>query len=348
MSRRLSGRKFLLLGLSLILGSAGLPSFAAPTGAAEVNDKDLILLENRYFAHPYGHDPVEKRLERLECLIFGATKGGSNVERLTRLNKAVATRSQTPLPSVPATASASPTAPGGGGSTGKSNVQYPVLTTLEWRALKKTFPSESLDQRLDRLESKMFGQPSQTMAYIDRVDRLKKTLGIGSESVQGNEGLTARGPMPKARPRDEMGMDDGSSGGIGIQIGTPLQGMMPPVFNPFSSGTQLDTIFGATFDKMFQDMNRQMSEAQRLGPGNWVLDPETNTWIEMNTGRKANPKGGAINEAVPELRRPSGPGLHSSPNLHSIPNLRSNPMIPHIERRKNVIDLPPYADPNSI
>lgn len=321
---------------------------AASPAAAELNDKDLVLLENRYFAHAYGHDPVEKRLERLECLVFGATKGGSNVDRLARLNKAVAQRSATPVPSEKQITGSSPSASVAAGASGGKGAapSYPVLNTIEWRALKKTYPSESLDQRLDRLESKMFGQPAQTMAYIDRVERLKKTLGITGVEGAKPEGLTARGPMPKARPRGEM--DDMP----GYGVGAPLEGMMPPMFNPFGTGSQLDTIFGATFDKMFQDMQRmdgqQMIENQR----SFKLDPKTGAWVETTPGAK-------------KLPVPSGPGPKNSGSITPYGNgfrfnfgfdsgsaapsvVPPSRLVPGGNNSGTIQELPPYADPNSI
>ena len=354
MSRVRFGRQFMLLSLSLILGAfstGSMQSFAAQPPAAELSDKDLSLLENRYFAHPYGHDPVEKRLERLECLVFGATKGGSNPDRLARLNKAVAQRSAMPVPvekSITGGSSASANvAPGNAGGKGAA-ASYPVLNTIEWRALKKTYSAESLDQRLDRLESKMFGQPAQTMAYIDRVERLKKTLGItGNDGIKQQEGLTARGPMPKARPRGEGEMPD-----YGIGGGAPLEGMMPPMFNPFGTGGQLDTIFGATFDKMFQDM-------QRMGDGRGMI-------MENQRSFTLDPRTGAMVETTPGAKNKLAPGQGPRGTITPIPNgfrfnfgvdsgMGAPNMMPVPPQRQggsnngnNIQELPPYADPNSI
>src|SRR5690606_33228046 len=84
----------------------------------------------------------------------------------------------------------------GGHAGTESSSQYPVLNTLEWRALKKTYPSESIDARLARMEKKLFGMDSPAMAYVDRVDRLKRTLGIGMTAAVPRG---PKGPAPKAR-----------------------------------------------------------------------------------------------------------------------------------------------------
>lgn len=279
----------------------------------------LGLLENRFFSHAYAHDPVEKRLERLECLIFGSMKDGTNEERLSRLSKTVSMRSASPIPVEKA-------APGASGSQAEAgnSTQYPILNTLEWRALKKTFAAESLDKRLDRLEGSLFGQPAQGMAYVDRVERLKKTLGIGID-MGGEEKNMARGPLPKARPRSG---DDLS--GAANMFAFPDAGSAPmPQLFPGTSG--FDTIFGASVDRrfqqMFEEMNKHMLEAKKLGPGNWVFDQKTGSWTDIRTGKQIKP------------------GL-SKPGGLILPQVK--PLEPPQAGNQTLRDLPLYSDPNSI
>ncbi|MBY0358780.1 MAG: hypothetical protein K2W82_12320 [Candidatus Obscuribacterales bacterium] len=244
--------------LLICLGFVACESWAAaPTAPAKLSLPDLAVFENRFFSHAYAHDPLEKRLERLECLIFGSMQAGSNDERFARLKKNLVER-------VPAPLAAQPTAVEDKQPAGSA--QYPILNTLEWRSLKKTFPQDSLDARLDRLEAKMFGQPAQAMAYVDRVERLKKTLGVTAPSTISTNDNMARGPMPKARPRSED--ESGNNFDLPPELGQNNL-LMPP---------GLDTIFGATFDRrfqqMFEEMNRRMAETRRLGPGNNYLMPQ--------------------------------------------------------------------------
>ncbi len=305
---------------------------------------DLAVLENRFFSHPYAQDPVEKRIERLECMVFGGVQSGTNEERLFKLLKLVAERSQKPLKEEKSVAEAAKPAPvtntpgSNGAGSSNSSAQYPVLNTLEWRALKKTFPSESLDQRLDRLESKMFGQPAQSMAYMDRVERLRKTLGIGIDTGLDSPVARGIGPAPRARAREDGGNDIGlgqtpfggmtipgmpGGNGLGFSFGFPGQG---------------GSIFDATFDKqvhqMMEQMNKQMAEARRLGNGKWRLDPKTNSWVDIETGRIAPNQGGESLRVAPgEKGSPSAPST-APPRRLSQPNV--------------VDDVPAYADPNSI
>lgn len=322
---------------AMVVGAAAIavPPVKAPATPAP-GLTDLGILENRFFSHPYAHDPVDKRLERLECMVFGGIQSGTPEDRLTKLIKVVAQRSQTPVREEKAAvtenneAPPSSKTPPDSSSAGKSSAQYPVLNTLEWRALKKTFANESLDQRLDRLESKTFGQPAQSMAYADRVDRLRRTLGIGIDTGTGNNPLTAGGigPSPRARAGESsvppFGYRGVPSGGFpGADLGYGLPGGM-------------DLLFDATFDKQFsgmmQQMNKQMEEAMRLGPGSWRFNSKTNSWVDLDTGRTKPPSGGG---EVPRMA----------------PNQRMHPLPPSVapQRRPNVMEeVPPYADPNSI
>ena len=313
-----------LIHFSLVIllcgaGSAGVQ--AANTAPSDINMNDLNILEHRYFSHAYGHDPSEKRLERLECLVFGSARQGTNAERLDRLTKTVAARSQQPLAQekAPPPEAAVVETPKAAAKLSNSSRQYPVLNTLEWKALKKTYANETLDQRLDRLESKMFGQPAQGMAYIDRVERLKKTVGIGL--TEAPDGITARGPMPKALPR-------GSEFDTGGAMPLPLQGFMPPAMNPFPGG--MDPFGDTAFDGMrqmrqmlqnFQNMDKQMSDMKNSGVSRtWTFDPEKNEWVEQSVKKKLGP--GPVPREKPKVTLPGDGG--------------------HIK------DIPGYADPNSI
>lgn len=264
----------LALTISMLIGTlaASLPAFSAPQSPAAVVSeqtiiKELPVLEDRFFSRQYANDPTDKRLERLELLVFGATQGGTLDERYGRLKKSIAARTE-------AAAKIS-------GDKPETASQYPVLNTLEWKALKKTFPSENLDQRLARVEKKLFGQESPGMPYVDRVDRLKRTLGIGVTAAMPTGPI---GPAPKARPRGQS-LDSFLYGDEAMLDGTNLNG---------------------AFAQMFAEMNRQMAEMDQLM-------------------RPINPRVTPMNPLAP-----------STPF-----NLRRRPQIDNME-------LPPYADPNSI
>lgn len=353
----------------LITLTAGTCAWSAtPAAAPAVTEasiaKDLALLENRFFSRQYASDPTDKRVERLELLVFGGVQDGDLSARWARLNKAIAARpAQAAKDAAPAgqKAGADGDKAGAAAGAGSGSSQYPVLNTLEWRALKKTFANESLDDRLGRLEKKLFGQDAPGMAYVDRVDRLKKTLGIGVAAAAPSGPL---GPAPRARSRNlpDTSLDSFVSpfGGFGRRGGEQIYGDEGTYgspddrafggglqMNPFTFGFGTPAINGA-FNQLFADMQRQMSEINRLGPGTWTLDPKTGEWVEQESGRHVKPDA----PTTPHVRPKFGGSV-------TPPKLRSTPILPTPKRQVFPYDfgggskngdsaLPPYADPNSI
>lgn len=283
-------------------GSAAKPGAAAPISDAQLA-KQLSLLENRFFYHLYYQDPAEKRLERLELLVFGEMQAGANGERLQKLNQALAQRpslkgeanadgsvNQSPNSAESKEAAVPPV---------KDSSQYPILKTLEWKILKKTYLDDSLDQRLDRLETKVFGQPAQAMAYFDRVERLKRTVGVGLAEMP--HGTTRLGPAPKAQPREQ------SPGSIpdfnGFTMPFPSRDFYNRGTAPMPRG------FG-DFSQMFDQLNHQMEEMMRMPPGAYQFDPQTGDWVEPGSGKHIKP-----NSVTPSPQR-----LTPKPPPYSDPN----------------------------
>jgi hypothetical protein len=194
------------------------------TPADQALVKDVLVLENRFFCHHYGHDPMEKRIERLELITLGSAQVGSNAERLSRLKLAVVNRDKSAAKTI-ARESQKPD----GELASKTN--YPVLGTLEWRILKKTYASEAIDPRLARMETQLFGMPAQSMSYVDRIERLKKTIGMdipatANGSQSGNAPLASR-PFSRGISKNQIGLGGplprahggGLDNGFSIQIG---------------------------------------------------------------------------------------------------------------------------------
>jgi hypothetical protein len=305
---------------------------AAAAAAAPFSDKELLLLEDRFFSRQYANDPIEKRLERIELLVFASTQDGTNEERLARLKKTLADRvaAKPPAQTQPASPTKSEDAKGKDSTAAapttakkpESSSQYPVLNTLEWRALKKTFPAESLDLRLQRLETKLFGQDSPAMAYVDRIDRLKRTLGIGVTAVEPTT-IGPRGPMPKARPRGDSSDTFGWS-----TPNFPSQRELMPRFgdSPMNTPNFMNKDMMQTFNQLFQQMNKQLQEMDKMPGGGWSLEPlDPEDGVQPETGKK--PK-----------------------NINPLPsNQDPRQMLPPIFRFPLQEEkLPAYADPNSI
>lgn len=175
-------------------------AYLAQQGAQAVNasDPSLVKLENKFFQHDYGKDDMPSRLERLEKMVFGETKTGSDDQRLKNLLAAV--------PNLNASSDDSATATGSGGgalsaggtganSNGRRQAplaqvsdessepianasNYPAVSAMEKRVFGKDFAGEPITKRLDRLEVKAFGKANPSAELIDRVDRLRTSTGI--------------------------------------------------------------------------------------------------------------------------------------------------------------------------
>lgn len=205
---------------------------AAPKG-------DLNTWEQRLLGRPYSHDPLDKRIQRLELLVFGGTQDGSLSERLSALKTEISSRAGTRV--------------------SKGNVSQ-SLNQLEQKILKKTFASESVDVRLARLETKLFGKSNPSMSESERIERLKKTIGLGepppiADSSRG--GNFFGGPL--GRDFNDFNRDFGG-GSIVIPFGSGTQSMMPEDLNRQMS-------------QMFRQLNQQLRDLHRMPNGDSHVMP---------------------------------------------------------------------------
>lgn len=220
------------------------PCLAQATGP--LPEDSLNKLEMKMFARGFGHDPVEKRVERLELMIFGGVQVGSLGERWQRINSALSEREKEhasrPSERKAAPGQATPPAPG----------HYPALDSLEWRILKKTYKDEAIADRLSRLETKLLGQPNQALSHADRVERLKKMVTAGDSARSGTAQIPRPpilGPMPRALPRM---MPDGS-----------------PFMSPFAADPYGSDDMNKMLSDMFEHMNKQMQDLRNAPPGSY-------------------------------------------------------------------------------
>lgn len=178
---------------ALVLGLASVASLSQPVAyAVSGSDQNLIKLENKFFQHDYAKDDMSARLERLEKMVFGETKTGSDDDRLKKLIAAVPNLNESDMP---VASGGSPAGGGhsGGGSSGaappaiadepaeriENASNYPAVTAMEKTLFGgKDFANEPIAKRLDRLELKKFGKAMPSAELIDRVDRLRSTTGV--------------------------------------------------------------------------------------------------------------------------------------------------------------------------
>lgn len=184
-------------GIALAIGlSVGLPGICLADASG-----DLDKLEDRFFQHSYAKEPASARLDRIEKLMFGETKSGSDSARLGALMQNLpadasaddstpaappAKNTTPPRPSSPSrtkTAAAPPPEDDGNSAStadasSASGTKYPAVTAIEQRILGKDYASENVEKRLSRLETKVFGKPSTSTDLSERMDKLKQSTGI--------------------------------------------------------------------------------------------------------------------------------------------------------------------------
>jgi hypothetical protein len=187
---------FVALSLTTVLAFSITPGFATTAS-------DLERLEQKFFQHSYPKDEMPVRLERLEKMVFGETKTGSDPDRLANLVTAIpapaadeaassadssSTASSGSAPSTPV-ASKKKSSKTSGRYTDDdsadtadkpvaSDEKYPAVTAIELKVLGKDHAGEDINARLARLETKLFGKPSSVTDLSDRTDALKQKTGI--------------------------------------------------------------------------------------------------------------------------------------------------------------------------
>lgn len=321
------------VSFSIALGLCG-TAFAQGAGA-QLSTGDLEKLETKMFSRHYPHDPLEKRVERLELLVFGATQGGSLDERWSAVAKAVKNR-QNPESTMPQAAE-TPSAAPKSGSAAVPKGNYPAVDSLEWRVLKKTYRTEPIGERLSRLETKLLGQANPNMALFDRVERLKK---IGATVAGGTSPRSSAelppsilGPMPKGYPR-------GMPFSFSDQLPDSFSQSSPFSMQPFSGDDGMNSMNLGSLNRMMSEMmtqmNRQMRDLKNVPPGTYQYRFDSGDPNSGLTPFKVVPirPGQPLQPRMPGQASPFSP---SSP-FRLMP--QTAPTIPE--------NLPPYADPHSI
>lgn len=312
------GNPLLAVGTAALLfvGSvAWKPAFAlnAPTDP-------IGQMEVKYFEHTYPNDTQEQRLDRLEKLVFGEVKTGSDDERVSSLLAAIP--NLTAAPSQDAGGTSSSSASSGGDTQGAQQDQtatgqdqggnqsadagnaadysdYPSVTALEMFFFHKSFQGEPVKHRLDQLESKAFGHVNAVGDLSDRVDKLeeaarKQNHGVGvdptskTEATEGSNGMGGMGGMggPQYVSAPQYGAPQ--YGGRAPQYNSP----MPPAgWQGAGTGLnanvdQLEQMeFGRTFGQMSL-LDRVKQLETRIFPHE-VVDAQASIPDRVNTMMQA-------------------------------------------------------------
>lgn len=170
-----------VLSITLAVGASCAPA----TAGGEIPGEEIAPLERRFLGHSYDKDSQDKRLSRLEQLVFGEPSQGDPAARLKRLDDAARSAAggdefdsppaQAKKPSQPRTSQTSPAAVSApAASTGEAvSDPYPRIGALEKYFEGKSSPGDDLNARLSRMETKVFGKPA-SGDLGDRTDALEK------------------------------------------------------------------------------------------------------------------------------------------------------------------------------
>ena len=177
---------FIVIGLCFCL----IAPLSGALAEATSTDKSLDRLETQLFDHSYRAEPMNNRLSRIEQMVFGEARTGTDTERLVDLLGAV----KMPLPSVGLESTKqenltteSPILQSEPSDSQQTNANsnsnsdseassYPRITTLEQHVLSRTFEIEPIKTRLARLETKIFGSPLNSEDLNDRVKNLEQSV----------------------------------------------------------------------------------------------------------------------------------------------------------------------------
>lgn len=230
------------------------------SNVAQATTPDIGALEKRYFGRVYDKDSTDKRIQRIELLLFGATQDGGMVERLDRIQESAAEHAKIP----------------------KSNLSQAAdtasIAALERKILKKSFDAETPSQRLGRLESKVFGQSTPSMSIGDRVFRLKKILNVDTPSI-------SRVPMsPELGGMGSLGM-----GGMGLD-GDPASPFGSFTYVPFGGGHGDE--MAQQMNEMIKQLNKSLRGIHRLPDGAPNVSPFTGPNLSPFSGPNLSPFSG--------------------------------------------------------
>ncbi len=262
---------------------------------APLSGPQIAAAEQKLFKRVFSYDPMEKRLQRLELLLFGYSQQGSKGERWAQIQSALNSGHKRNL------------------SLGKNSDQSPggnqsaTISAIEKQVLKKSSPSEPANKRLDRLESKVFGQASPDMAIDQRIERLERTIGMVSPT---NPEITVVPDMdnPEASP-----------------FNFRFNGRTMPGLGEFGFGDP-------QVSQMLKEMDRQMREFERYGNTMPEQGPNGNNKEERHFFYYQWPPNGnqkpfgQLHPNNPPKAQPSIPGL-KTPNFDQLPPYSDPNMI---------------------
>lgn len=171
----------------------------AQTSAGET----VSAIETGLFGYDYKNESTEKRIERIETHLYGTKKTGDLSKRLKEIQDDTGIVASAPVKNdVNATSSSEKIDNSMQQNTRSAQnsvkdlkesaeVEYPMVDKMEDVIFGKSFKTENIYVRLDRLEEKVFGKKNNDDLY-ERVDKLASTVIPANKKQDISERYAAR------------------------------------------------------------------------------------------------------------------------------------------------------------
>lgn len=207
-------RPICLLLAAMLLTLAGEPARAQNeaffvSGQNQHLYQRLPEFEDRLYGHAYANQAVSQRITRLEKTLFGGTQLGPLESRFARIEAEMRKRKTAEIRAE----------------------QEPILTYLEQKLFQRTFEDKTLAERLEQLETHVFGKSFDSYPLSVRLKKLSYAMPIVAKEIRlsGNDGMviasTNRMSPRTGRtksPEPEITLLDASAGGRTMPNGEPL------------------------------------------------------------------------------------------------------------------------------
>ncbi|MBS1953202.1 MAG: hypothetical protein JST89_03395 [Cyanobacteria bacterium SZAS-4] len=151
---------------------------ALSQAATDAGIARISAMETKIFAHPYNSEILPARVARLERFVYGSESKEPLEMRIERLTSHVkenstANTNATPTSHIAAKSTANQTQVAAVKPAHQAAVNYPRVSEIEQQLLERTFESDSVLNRIERLEARVFGRVwTQQTDLALRVDRL--------------------------------------------------------------------------------------------------------------------------------------------------------------------------------
>lgn len=181
--------------------------------------KNLETAELKLYSTSFNYEPLDKRLNRLETTMFARRFNDPVEYRIKRIEQFVAPKSF-PDVAVKPVASKSQQSVQASSDTGG----YPVISLMEKKVFRQSFPQNNIYSRLLKLETQVFGATFPDKALADRVDDLARATKIELPDYSNDNDIDS----PTYYDRDNSGYNDDNSG---FNSGIPPQNYNTQSYN---------------------------------------------------------------------------------------------------------------------